>query len=879
MKTSENNAKSSNQTKISRVFERRRSSAHLQVAENELDLRSNTLIGLSKQQLQKFVNFDKEYFNQLSKSSTLAFALPKTEEIDNCVPKATPSLNSAYERTTGMKFRRTHSSLTQETLIKRLKEQENVYQKAYQRSNTLPDFDSPKKSNLPPLMKLAGNNRPKPQRIAGYRPTVPQSTPQVGMLPPITLTRKNGNYAENYFENEKENKKNEFLENGLASGETEDDNNTSKDVYVIRHGAKKANKAFTGELKLHPNQNDFYDIIDRSKKAPVTSNSTTVLPNRALKEMGFLVSSTGPMEMTKDQARESKSNFEIRKEYGKNLEINWFKNFLMQNKLKEGNDDLSSSKFDMRLELFYSPEPDENDQNIAESDVDSNCNENIDVVNDPIESGDKIVPKKKHLLDISGLFSSTDVLTGEDNELDRDSQSEIEIVLKDNELVQKKTKHKMRKKRRKKAKRCKEILGPKDVEVEIPQLSDKELRALRLNIKKKKAAPVLTGKRKFLQVANAVFVAVQFRRILFDLRNKKRKSRARKSRKRKKVKWQSKTGHKYEDYERLLTPPTLREKFLQEIGMDLSDIENLKIDDTEIEAIKAQDCGNKRPSKYWVEAEKACKEDVERLLKDGNRTLKRFKHLRHHSAPSLSKEELLIEMKEKKNRKRDRSRSVKRIKSSSKKATRRGKSPNAAPKCSCSNRAHASRNNSICNTTQICPSTEDAENPKVKQFVFHRSQVLKRRPSLDHQYLNKASEIDLYELLRGIDIPAKDVKIQIILRKMRKQRRLKEQVANISLNPEPEVSEDESTTSVEPDTESSSSDSDEYSIAYTTPFVSSGVAWNQQKTRHRTFTKADVDRELKHVTQFFLEMKDCSYLRFTGINQAIVERLDEIMSG
>lgn len=872
MKTTENNAGQTDNSNTN-VFARRRSSAHLHVAEKELDLRASTLIGLSKDQLQKFVNFDREYFQQLSKSPTFAFAVPKIGEnfpnvqrLDSRHQKQTAHFvknNINCNRTTVMKFQRAYTTSTQDNLIK------NVNKQSYQRTKELPDFKASATCSLPPLLKPTDNNCLKKQHI--FENDRSQSSPFVEQLPPIKLKPAASLKSSKLFTDDLKENRDQISENVCNSGGV---NYKSKEI-LHNDTYRSSGNTSTGELKLHPQHNEFNELLEKnkSKKISTLSHSTSVRPIRALEEMGFHVSAAEPFDQAKDNLIESKSNFEIRKEYGRNLEKNWFRNFLLQNKLKEGNDDLFSSKFDLRLELFYSPEPIENEEHGTESDIDSKCNENIDITNEQTEVNEK----KKHLLDISGLFSSTDVLTGKDNELDRDTQSEIEIILQDNELIQKKTKHKMRKKRKKKAKRCKEIFGTKSVNVEIPEVSDKELRALRLNIKKKKSAPILTGRRKFLQVANAVFIAVQFRKILLNIRNKQRKLRARKSRKRTKNVKCEKPLHSYDDYERLCTPQTLKQKFMQEIGTDLlCDVQKLYLKTDTDTTVENQ---GKAISKFWIEAEKACPEEVERFLVDEKRTLKNFKHLRHHSAPDLFRGEFLIETKEKmKNRKSEKSKALKRVKSSKKKCERSTKSSNLAPKCSCTSRKHILRDHSTCNSpNQNCSLKEIAEVPKVKHSVFHRSQVLQRRPSLNEMEISKSSEIDLHELLNDVDIPAKNIRIQIILRKMRKQKRLKDEAigTNILLRPEPEISEDESITSVEPESECNSSDTDNCSTVQASPFVSSGVAWNQQKYRHRSFTADDVDQEVKRVTRFFLEMKNCSYIRFTGINQAIVERLNE----
>ncbi|CAG2202007.1 unnamed protein product [Mytilus edulis] len=879
------------------IFQKRRSSNHLQEAEKVLDLRANSLIGLTNQELQKLVNFDNEYFKQLSKSPTGRFYNPafniSTEHNSTGLKQTAYFIDehsAASERTTAMELRRAFSNLTKDNIGNR-SNKTNIYQQAFKRSKTdMPEMYTNRTFNLPPLHKVSADNRMKKRMTFGASKSRLNSI-SLEQLPPIQLLKRNDRISER----QNEEKENELLEKSLDRVEEtiHDVYANQKQVLAFRHSSGKAVHGFTGELKLHPNQSELDDLIERSK------NPASISLRRATAngDMGFLVSSANESANELNVVKEQKSNFEIRKEYGKNLEKNWFKSFLQQAKSQKKGD-LASSKFDVNLELFYSPEPTARENEIFDdaSDIDSNCDDDIDL-NEGYERDNrnkvtemKQFERKKHLLDISALYASTDVLTGEDNEMDRDTESDIEIILKDNELVQKKTKHKMRKKRRKKEKRYKEIIEPENIE--IPPLTDKELRAMRLNIKKKTPAPVLTGKRKFLQAANAVFVAIQFRKILNTIRERKKKRRSRKSKKKlRRVKWKPSIDE-YGAYERNVTSPTLKDKFMADIGIDLlKDVESLDISTNEIlEGTEIEQDRKSRPlSKFGIEVSKACVEDVERLLTDQNRTLKKFSRLRRHSAPLLSMPEgLLIEIKEKsKRRKRDRSKSVRRIKSTKKKIEKRPKTPEVQ-KCSCIHHEHLipDRRTSVtrARASQIlsssCAIKEESDIPKAKYFRFHRSQVLKRRPSLNEEELKKLKDIDLHELLRGIDMNAKDIKIQIIMRKMKKQKRRKEQILNAVLRTpeESENTDEELESGSDSETDESSSEYDEYNTMNTTPFVSSGVQWNVPKSNRRNFTAADVDRELKRVTRFFLEMKDCSYIRFTGINQAIVKKLDEIIT-
>lgn len=825
------------------AFQRRRSSTHLHDAERDLDIRANTLIGLTKPHVQKLINFDNENFKQLSNSPIGTFISPYLNPGDVLGKSAeeTPKLDGAKQtkmfipqnknkdcdRKTTMELRRAYSNLTTNS----------------RSSNTdIPEIYTDRRLNLPPLHKRSTSTLSRKHLELGSLRLQHSSFP-VKQLPPIQLKPAaigSNEYGPNLSDESVKDYQKEIFK--IYKNETNGELNNSEKELIMRNGSTRTNHGYHAELKLRRNKADGNDLIDINKNIanfPIDKNSFE--RKKTIDDIGLLVV-TPNTESVKEQ-----SNFEIRKEYSKNLEQNWFKSFIQQTKTTKG--DTTDGNVDFHLEMFYSPEPTE-----VDNDDESSSNEMT------------TFERKNNLLEMSVLFSSTDVLTGENNELDRDTPSDIEIVLKDNELIQKKTKHKMRKKRRKKEKRCKAMVPCENIndDVPLPIMTDKELRAIRLNIKKKMPAPVLTAKRKFLQCANAIFVAVQFRKILENIRERNRKRRSRKLKKTlRRVTWKQ-PSDQYAEFERSETPPTLKNTFMKEIGNTLLiDINKLNII-SENENVVSKNCVNeeqqrkKLQSKFALEANKACLEDVERLLTDTNRMSKKYNRIRRNSAPLLSMPEgFLIEISENsKGPRRDRSKSVRRTKYVMKKSKK------------CTKSANVSKRSTYC--------TLKDENAKVKSFIFHRSQVLKRRNSLDDKELKNGKVIDLSEFLRDIEIPAKDIRIQIIKRKMKKQRRRKAEAINIVIPP-PEESEDsvDSESTSEPEIESSS-DYDEYSNNYTSPFVSAGVAWNRT-TKRPTWTSADVDREISRVTRFFLEMKDCSYIRWTGIHQAIISRLDELM--
>ena len=620
--------------------------------------------------------------------------------------------------------------------------------------------------------------------------------------------------------------------------------------------------------------------------------------------------------------RNSKGDYKLRHEYGKNLERNWFMDQYMKRQRQTGDNGTQAPGYDLRLDIFYSPEP-KSDDEIEGSDVNDDVIDAEDDSSMQCGAFSTMTAKRRARAKRNSrpsLQNQTSLDTHlEEHESDvtdngETSESDIEIILKDNQLIQRKTKHKLRKKRQRQIERYKaflphEMQSPldptKQPNIAVP-LTDQEIRALRLNLKHKEKLKSIRGLRKFKQIVNAVRIYVAFRRILTNIRKKKKmliKSREKKIAQMvaKRLKAQQKQLENAEESDREQTPrPNMKDRFFAEIGSKIIfDVARLNIhsdsEESEVESETqpendsshqneiqqkrqekedpARKQQNTKPSKFAKELKKVslsdlCSMDKPRKMRKRRRHRQRR---RRHSIPvNVKPTTFLVEVPEKTRRRRDRSNASK------PKEVKRFRSP-PAPKCSC----HRSR--SSVDALRATPQPlKCAHQPEVKKKKTRTMEIetagLMRTYSLGN--LANRKPIELEELLRGIDIPAKEIKLQILARKFRRQRQKKKL---IRLSPvqmpdrpiyEPEArSDDQGSVSAESD----ESDDNDYDFVYGGPFVGSGVMWNStSRDRKPSWTEADVDREVKRITRIFHEMKECRYLRLDGFNDAIMARLNSL---
>ena len=606
------------------------------------------------------------------------------------------------------------------------------------------------------------------------------------------------------------------------------------------------------------------------------------------------VSGARQTESFDQQRRQSK--FDMRKDYGKNLERNWYMSFLQKARDKNWRHEV-----DLRLEMFYSPE-------LYESEGESNDRKSLPdsarshAVAQDIDADQEATQKVDSLAEATELppemFSSTDVLMGEKGELDRATPEDIEIILHENKLVERVTKHKMHKKRRRKEEQYKKlILNGKLTEhrtTDPRQLTDKELRARRLNLKKKTTYPKLNGKRRFRQVVNTIITAIYFSKMLKSIREKNRKERRERMKRLKKVTWRQKSKCTMQEEESQPDTPTMKEKFMTEIGeMLVKDVQRISLISNSVSEERSekekteQQSSNKetslrRSSRFESVVNLCSTEDVHKSKFTGFGRRLRSKSYSDVQTPGP----FFIEVRGKnKRRKRDHSKSVARRSRSSKRPDARfSVFASSPPACTCKPRREqpmqpSSRSQSQAHSHQAQPEEKVA---KIKTVAFQRKDALRRRMSLDESDFINKKELSLEELLDGINIPAKEIRIQIVRRKMKKKltryRRMSiEKSPAIPPQIEKESPQEKQESDSETESESSSSD-DEPNIYQRSPYVSACVSWNATAMRPRkpTWTVEDVEREVRRVTRLFLDMKDCGYIRWTSFHQAVIGRVNSI---
>lgn len=619
-----------------------------------------------------------------------------------------------------------------------------------------------------------------------------------------------------------------------------------------------------------------------------------------------------------------KSSFEKRLQYGKNLEQNWFKDHLSKTAERR---DIPGNDLRLRMEMFYSPEPEteedtENENTYPETLI---TPKTIDFEMDPS------IPKisNRHISELrrhnSELFSSTDVLMGEDGEIERSSDSDIEIVLKNNELKQKRVKHKMRKKRRRKKERIDALLPNKSINQDqlYPALSDAEIRALRLKVKNRRPAPILKSKRKFLQIANVVFIFIHFRKILGKIRENRRKKRMKRFKK-KRVTWKSENENDYVLYERTPRSPTLKDKFMQDIGWQLlDDMDKLPIPPSFYHGSRrchtgydedGQEIWTPPLSLFILEVNEISLTDISEFPMRSPRICERrlsdsclikpsvfrldspvkSKKLRKREKSALKpagKSRPKFKTKprpESKTKSRPESHTKSRPESHTKSRTE-SRSPNAKKK----KKKRQNSEYSKCEGNESGMSELEEACPKDKGINFDKTAITtRRRNSLDRNALLDGKIIELSELLHGIDMPTKEIRIQILKRKIRKQKLKKEklqQIKNMEVALSTESNDNKSDGVVEIQDQEKSINKYTYT-GYNksgndniprSPFVSAGVSWNHRNsawtTRQRKqWTTEDVKRAVEKVSGLFMDLKNVRYLRLTALDQAIIDKLDEM---
>ena len=577
------------------------------------------------------------------------------------------------------------------------------------------------------------------------------------------------------------------------------------------------------------------------------------------------------------------SSFEKRKSYGRNLERNWFTHNLKKS--------VPSEYFHLNL-LSNS----ETDFSLSQYGYSAYSRETHRSTSPPLEG--HVTNRKKYLTaDDPNMFVSTDVLVGEKGQLDESSSSDYETELRENNIVAKKTKHKMRKVRRQKYDQFRKRFEDEEYsELELRRiagLTEKQLRAMRLKLATPRNIPKLTGIHRFRQVVNAVCIGNYFVKVLKKVRRKRQKLALGVVKKFKKRPRTKPKQTKKQVVERMRTPSpfTLKKQFLIEGGyqliedvtcmcahLNLSDIPELtpEIASSLISKIpkkqelgklvrrRGSDAGSIRPDMFKIVATPSRQNTVDQ--NDKSKRKRSPKKGLTRNAP-MSKHQF--------------------------------QTPDVK-KCTCILGKLENENPEQKNLMCICSFTKPVEPPKQKKkVVMFDKQVIfdrfRRRPSLDTVNF-KDKPIELDKLFEEIDFPAKDVRIQILLRKMRKPKkrkvRKKYEERRRSKTPErlhesPVEKEKEIIEEVAEDNGSDerklrrgrSQGRVEEQRKVIDCFVSgTGVAWNKKRTPTKyCYTENEIQREL-HVARasdLFMEMKDVSYLRIHPLYQAVKSKLHE----
>lgn len=712
-------------------------------------------------------------------------------------------------------------------------------------------------------------------------------------------------------------------------------------------------------------------------------------------EMASVKTKTSPARTTlaiSGKAPEAKTSkdlgsYQIRQKYADDIERKWFIDKIQKVKDKKEDAEWLKRRYDLRLDMFYSPEPGE------ESQTDSEDNDGQGSLDDPVTDQEKDVymddtevqvlqvsfnngnesplkgfsekpkffsqqrpfvkPKTFQLQNQSQdkrnllrHFDSTDVLVGNVGEMEESSGSDIETVLQNGELQQRRCKHKMYRKRRRQQKRYKPFIQvpntPNDTDedeangkvqsirsINVDKFSIKELRSMRLK-NKKKSAPCLRGIKRFRQVANSVFIFIQFRRLLLSMRRARRRAHKRSLKKVRKVKWNNELEI-YSKFERQNSPvrEPIHEKFMKEIGLKLLDdiaklpiptlAESYTTGDSDGEGVDEMQTRRKGMS-FYREVQKADFIDInnislqqtpmrrERRLSEPDPERLDYIVFTLPEKPATKKQQRKYHNSRSKSPSKSKNKAKQRINSTatlvrapnhlpplvtppclggSRSATEGHKHNHAhspsnrrkqSPRKSSKSPSKRSRSQSPLEHKKTSPSSRPPREVKIWPEAY-------RPRSYSASYVKFKKVVDLRELLKDADIPAKEVTIQIIERKrkrrMRKmadaaarretmelQRKIAEEKAEIERERLAELQRRE---------EARKLAEARKARKHSSPFVPSGVAWNQRRPRKiPSWTNQELDSEITKLSGLFFEMRNCSYIRWNNKDQAILQRLAEL---
>ncbi|KAK6168943.1 hypothetical protein SNE40_020093 [Patella caerulea] len=608
----------------------------------------------------------------------------------------------------------------------------------------------------------------------------------------------------------------------------------------------------------------------------------------------LLITGVIPTNVPEEENRRSEiSSYAIRQQYGQHLEKNWFKSLIREMNCKN-KDGVEQNEYPFTPEMFYSPEPESGDDMDDANDDIKSIYENMssemrDSFTDLIRDNPCGHNKSHNLKTESAKFASMDVMVSDGESGD---DYDIELVLKDGQLIERQVKDKMYKKRERQLVRFQQFfknaeeMSEEEDELNIQTMSDKELRAMRLKLKKPKWKLKLKGIARFRQVVKSILALLYFSKKLKDAR-RRRHARNKRNKRHRSLGGFDSDEDEYARYQRQLNKyKSLKERFLAEIGWQLvDDVANLAIRDGFGYDIRDELASGERRSRYrriideWFSVEgRAFEESVKTTVP------KSMKLKRSSSCPELIKGKefrvLFPDATNKKSGTKDLNKHQKKKKGKSKLQKKRPQGKN--------------------NLTKAVPKEEE-------NVIGHHKR--ERRNSLTDDK-NQNNKLDLRDLLKDVYIPAKEIKIQIAERKLRKQKgkkgrfsagvkrglydRPRDAKSIIDADrfklPEfefdlPELNAADETegfmespnSSVTTKTRGSSSGIYSSFSIRTCPFVGTGVSWNQTKSKPKeVWTNEELDRQIEKAGCLFLEMRHCRYIRWNGLAQAMIDRMIEL---
>ena len=619
------------------------------------------------------------------------------------------------------------------------------------------------------------------------------------------------------------------------------------------------------------------------------------------------------------------SSYEKRKEYGRNMEKNWIKQVQEEKRKKKeacrtSNEcKMNSKQIDNLFRSLYSSGSEEEDMAIQPITVGFNNKE--DEKDKSVATGDFDTPG--NLL----RYASLDVLVSGSDQGWSSAQSDVEFLLREGELQQRRVKNKMRKRRQREYIKYLSQLSDPDSDTEeaekhiksLEGLTDTELRAVRLKLKKKERETDEDEQ----EMTNE------------DLREMARLTLARLKPKHKKKKKSKKQLQREFEAKQARMKEMIKQKFMTDYEKLLSEMNCNKFRRFSMDLTNAEPGFATKTFLMGFHRDMALlnilpgcfsgKFSMFRNLAPSATSLLRFQQLGHiyekngefvirphpfvgrrrsdpgvdrpreiryyKERPHLEAEDINDNVDKKTNKEKKLNKSELRSGQSEEKSRRNSERPGQSQENSRRNseRSESSISDITSESSQReshaeqkedveslqgakAPMEEAQEEEEKEEEVVISTNIIRRTKSARNLRLLE-EEITLYQVLEGINFPSKDIRIQVAMRRIRRQREKRLNRERFGSNAVSDTTEESSIELDDislPDVEEQKPETARTKRKFITGWGLSNYGGDPP------YTKEELDAEIPKLSELFMEMKECRYIRWKRKDQAIINRIFEL---